>query len=55
MLVGIAGIVMVLWAIWAGMGTRENNRAMVFQGPAGTLLNIVAVVIGAVMIFTGFW
>lgn len=55
MITGIIGVVIVVWAIWAGIGTRENNRALIFQGPVGSLVNIAVIVIGIAVAVAGFW
>ena len=50
MLLGVIGIVLILWGLWAGFGTRENNRAQVFQGPVGVFVNFAVIVAGLLML-----
>lgn len=54
MFVGFIGIAILIWALWAGIGTRENNRAVMFQGPVGYFLNLIVIVTAIICMFVGF-
>jgi hypothetical protein len=47
MIKAIIGIALIVWALWAGFGTDEANRARVFQGPVGILVNFILLLVGA--------
>lgn len=53
MLMGLLGAALILWAFWAEIGARVNNRAQIFQDPVGSLVNL-EVIIGGVLIYDGF-
>ena len=53
MLLVIIGIALIIWAFSAGIGTRESNRAQIFQGPVGSLVNLVVIIVGIALIFNG--
>ena len=55
MLLGIIGVGLILWGFSVGFGTRENNRALIFQGPAGTFVNLAVVVVGISMVVFAFF
>jgi len=55
MLLGIVGFALVLWGFSAGFGTRENNRAQIFQGPVGTFVNLAIIVIGISMVISAIF
>ena len=55
MLLGIVGIGLILWGFGTGFGTRENNRAQIFQGPVGTLVNLAVIVVGISMAVSAFF
>lgn len=52
---GLIGIGLLLWAFRAGIGTRESNRAEVFSGRVGSVVNGVVLVIAAILIWWGFF
>jgi hypothetical protein len=49
----IAGIVLIGWAFLTGIGTRESNRAAIFQGPIGTFVCLAVILIGAALVIWG--
>ena len=51
----IIGIALVVWSLWAGMGTRELNRAQIFQGPVGTLVNLIVLLAGLGLVVSAFF
>ncbi len=55
MLLGIIGIGLILWGFGAGFGTRENNRAQIFQGSVGSLVNLAVIVAGISMAVSAFF
>lgn len=48
------GLAIIIWAIWAGIGTRESNRAKIFQGPVGALVNLIIIAVGLILIALQF-
>lgn len=55
MIKGLVGAALVVWALWAGIGTRESNRAQLFQGPVGTLVSVLVILAGTSLIIWGFF
>jgi len=55
MIKAIIGIVLIIWAFKAGIGTYEQNRAEIFQGGVGTFLNLLALIIGLGLIIWAFF
>lgn len=51
----IIGIALILWALLAGFGTPESNRARVFQGPVGILVNFIVLLLGAGLVIWAFF
>jgi hypothetical protein len=54
-LAGLAGIGLLLWGFAAGVGTRESNKAPVFAGPVGCLVNGMVLIISIALIWWGFF
>lgn len=54
MIMGIIGVALVIWAIVAGFGTAENNRAQVFQSPVGVFVNLLVLIGGLTLSIWGF-
>ena len=54
MIIGLIGFALLVWAIWAGIGTRENNRAIIFQGSVGYFVNLLVIATAVICILTGF-
>lgn len=52
---GIAGIVLLLWALKVGLLTRETNKAEVFSGPVGCIVNGVVILIALAIIWWAFF
>lgn len=55
MLAGLAGIALLLWGFSAGIGTRESNKAEVFAGPVGCIVNGIVLMIALALIWWGFF
>ena len=55
LLLGILGVALTIWSLWAGLGTYESNRARIFQGPVGTLVSLIVILIGVVLMVVGFF
>lgn len=49
-IVGIVGLLILLWSLGAGFMTRPGNRAEVFSGPVGKIVNLVVVLVGAAIL-----
>ena len=54
-LAGLIGVGIALWALSAGLLTREGNKAEVFAGPVGCIVNGVVLAIAAALIWWGFF
>ncbi len=52
---GVLGVALIIWSLWAGLGTHETNRARIFQGPVGTLASLIVIVICVVLMIVGFF
>jgi hypothetical protein len=55
MIMVIIGLLIVVWAAWAGGGGNPANAAELFRGPAGRVLNILAIIIGISLILLGIF
>lgn len=55
LIAGIAGVGILLWGLFAGLLTRENNKAEVFSGPIGCLVNGVVLFVAVLLIWWGFF
>lgn len=53
MLIALLGLMLIVWSFWAGLGTRENNRAIVFQGAVGTFLSLGVIILGVILVIVG--
>lgn len=53
MVLVIIGIAIIIWAFRAGIGTREFNRAQIFQGPTGGIVNLIVIAVGVILIISG--
>lgn len=51
----ILGALVIVWAIWARGGGNPANSAEIFRGPIGGMLNLVAIIIGIVLIVVGIF
>ena len=49
----VLGVALLLWAIGTGIGTHPNNRAAIFAGPVGFLVNLIVIAAGVVLILVG--
>jgi len=54
-LIGLAGIGILIWGFTAGIGTRESNKAPIFAGPVGCIVNGAVLIIAALLIWWGFF
>ncbi len=50
-IIGIVGILLLFWSIGAGLMTRPGNRAEIFSGPVGRIVNYVVVLIAAALLW----
>lgn len=55
MIKALIGAALVLWALKAGIGTYESNRAEVFQGPVGFFVCLLVLLIGAGLVISAFF
>ena len=53
MLLAFIGFSLCIWAFGVGYGTYENNRAGIFQGRIGHIVNCIVVLIGFGLIAWG--
>ena len=50
----IIGLGLLLWRSYARNGTRENNRAQIFYGPIGDIVNLVILGVGVSLVVATF-
>ena len=51
----LIGFFVTTWAMLAGFGTKKNNRAQVFKGRAGTVVNLIVLFVGVAFFAWGFF
>jgi hypothetical protein len=55
MILAIIGFSICIWAFGTGYGTSPNNRAAIFAGSVGTIVNGIVVLIGLGLIAWGIF
>lgn len=51
---GVLGIGLTIWSFTCGIGTRESNRAQIFQGPVGAIVSLAVIGVGLYSSVLGF-
>lgn len=52
---GLVGIGLLLWGLSAGVLTHESNKAEVFAGSVGCMVNGIVLLIAIALIWWGFF
>lgn len=53
MVMGIIGLLIMGWAFKAGIAQENYDRAEIFMGPIGTLVNLAIISLGATLAING--